>query len=508
MHENSNKELKQSSGQSLIDERIKKLNELKDEGINPYPYNYNVNSYSREIKEKYVNLNPEDKTNDVYSVAGRIILFRKMGKASFITIRDDKGDLQLYLRSDDIGDNYSLIKKLDLGDFIGAEGFIFKTKMGEVSVYVNKFEILSKSLKPFPDKYHGLKEQELKYRKRYLDLMINPESKEVLTKRMLILKHVRDFLNDKGFLEVETPILHPIYGGAAAKPFITHHNVLKMDLYLRISPELYLKRLIVGGYEKVYDINKNFRNEGIDTTHNPEFTMLELYQAYADYNDMMKLTEDLFEYVALKINNTTKIKFKNNDVDLKAPWHRITMLDAIKKYANIDVSDKSVEELNEIIINNNIEFDKDQNWGNLVCAIFEYFCEDKFIQPTFVLDHPEESTPLCKKHKTDSRLIERFEPFCCGMELANAYSELNDPIHQRKLLEDQASQLKKGNEEANPLDEDFLEAIEYGMPPTGGLGIGIDRMAMLILSQESIRDILYFPTMKPEIKEKSETKEK
>lgn len=490
-----------SSGQSLVDDRLKKLEELRKQGINPYPYNFDVSATAKEIKEKYSNLKPEEKTKDEYSVAGRIVLFRRMGKASFITLRQDSEDLQLYIRSNDVGEKeYELIKKFDLGDFIGAKGTVFKTKMGEVTIYVSSFEMLCKATKPLPDKYHGLQDQELKYRKRHLDLIMNKESKEVLTKRMLILKHIREFLNDKGFLEVETPILHTLYGGAAAKPFKTHHNALNMDLFLRISPELYLKRLIVGGYEKVYDINKNFRNEGIDSTHNPEFTMLELYEAYTDYHDMMKLTEDLFEYVALKINGTTKTKFRGKNIDVKVPWKRITMLDSIKDHAGIDAGKMSVEELAAFVKEKGVEFDKEERWGNYVLAIFEHFCEDKYDDPVFITDYPEESTPLCKRHKSDPRLIEQFEPLCCGVELANAYSELNDPIHQRKLLEDQARQLKAGNEEANPLDEDFIEAIEQGMPPTGGLGIGIDRMAMILLGQESVRDILFFPTMKPEIK--------
>ncbi len=503
MREENNKSTQdnKTTGEALIEERLKKLDEIKKEGINPYPYNYEITTNAKEIKEKYKDLEPQEKRDDEVSIAGRIILFRKMGKASFITLRQDSGDIQVYIRRDDVGDReYELIKKLDLGDFLGTKGTIFKTKMGEITVYAKEFKILCKTTKPLPDKYHGLQDQELKYRKRHLDLIMNKESKEILTKRMQILKHIREFLDERGFLEVETPILHTIYGGAAAKPFKTHHNTLKMDLFLRISPELYLKRLIVGGYEKVYDINKNFRNEGIDATHNPEFTMLELYQAYTDYNDMMKLTEELFEYVALKINGTTKTKYKGKEIDLKAPWARVTMLDSIKEHTGIDASTMGEDELKEFIQEKNVEFDAEENWGNFVLAIFEHFCEDKYDNPTFIIDHPEESTPLCKKHKEDPRLIERFEPFCCGAELANAYSELNDPIHQRKLLEDQARQLKEGNEEANPIDEDFLEAIEQGMPPTGGLGIGIDRMAMIILGQESIRDILFFPTMKPEIK--------
>ncbi|MCC7574769.1 lysine--tRNA ligase [Candidatus Woesearchaeota archaeon] len=497
MSDESNK----SSGVALVEERLRKLDELRNQGINPYPYTFDVTSFADEIKKKYAYLKPEEKVEDVVSVAGRVVLFRRMGKASFITIRQDSGDLQLYIRSEDVGsDNYDLIKKFDLGDFIGASGSVFKTRMGEVTVYVQKFEMLCKAIKPLPDKYHGLQDQELKYRKRHLDLIMSPSSKDVLTKRMLILKYIREFLDARGFLEVETPVLHTLYGGAAAKPFKTFHNTLKMDLFLRISPELYLKRLIVGGYEKVYDINKNFRNEGIDATHNPEFTMLELYEAYADYQDMMRLTEELYEFVALKINGSTKVNFKGKEIDLKAPWKRVTMLDSVKEHAGIDASSMSVDDLKKFVRDKRVEFDKEETWGNFVLAIFEHFCEDKYDDPVFVIDHPEESTPLCKKHKTDSRLIERFEPFCCGMELANAYSELNDPLHQRKLLEDQARQLKLGNEDANPLDEDFLEAIEQGMPPTGGLGIGVDRLAMLILGQESIRDILFFPTMKPEKK--------
>lgn len=494
------------SGQKLVEERLKKLQELKDMKVNPYPYKYDVNANSQQIKEKYESLKPEEHVKDNYKLAGRIILFRRMGKVSFLTIKDGAGTIQLYIRSDDVGaENYEVLKKFDLGDFIGAEGDVFRTKMGEISIYVKNFEMLCKAIRPLPDKFHGLKDQELKYRKRYLDLIMNSESREVLEKRMKMMQAVREFMNNKEFLEVETPILHPIYGGAAAKPFKTFHNDLKMELFLRISPELYLKRLIVGGFERVYDINKNFRNESIDTTHNPEFTMLEAYWAYADYNDIMKLTEDLYEYAAIKVNGTTKSTFKGQEIDVKAPWKRITMLEAIQEHVGIDAGNMTKEELKEFVEEKGVEFDREDTWGNYVIAIFEHYCEDKFIQPTFVIDHPEESTPLCKKHREDPRLIERFEPFCCGMELANAYSELNDPIHQRKLLEDQARQLRAGNEEANPVDEDFLEAIEQGMPPTGGLGIGLDRMAMLLLGQESIRDVILFPTMKPEVQNTQST---
>ncbi|MGM5480689.1 MAG: lysine--tRNA ligase [Nanobdellota archaeon] len=484
----------------LIKERKRKLSELEERGVNPYPYTFAISKKAQAILDEHKGLEPESTTESFESLAGRIVLLRRMGKASFVTIQDSTAKIQLYFRADDVGkEEYKLLKKLDMGDFVGVSGDVFTTKTGEITIHVKSFKILSKALRPLPEKYHGLKDTELKYRKRYLDLITNQDSKKVFEQRSKILHEVRSFLQEKGFLEVETPILQPLYGGAAAKPFITHHNELDMPLYLRISPELYLKRLIVGGFEKVFDINKNFRNEGIDTTHNPEFTMLELYQAYADYNTMMTLMESMFEHVAKKVFGTTTFTFKGKQIDVSVPWRRITMIDAIKEYAGIDVNEKSVEELQDIIESNLIEFDKELNWGNLVTALFEHYCEDKFIDPTFVIDHPKESTPLCKAKRGDDRLIERFEPFCMGMELANAYSELNNPIKQRELLEDQQRQLSKGDEEANPIDEDFLEAIEQGMPPTGGLGIGLDRMIMLMTGQESIRDVILFPTMKPDV---------
>ncbi|MFT4282972.1 MAG: lysine--tRNA ligase [Candidatus Woesearchaeota archaeon] len=484
----------------LINERKKKLDELKQK-VNPYPVLFSKEKTNpNTIKEKHSDLKAGDKTNDIYSVAGRIMLFRRMGKAAFITIKDNFESIQVYLRQDDTK-SFDLIKNLDLGDFIGVTGHVFVTKMGELTIHGSELEVLAKAIRPLPDKHKGLQDTELKYRRRYLDLITNEESSNTFKKRLQMMQSIREFFISKGFLEVETPILHTIYGGAAAKPFITHHNDLKMDLYLRISPELYLKRLIVGGFDAVFDINKNFRNEGIDTTHNPEFTMLEAYKAYTDYKYMMKLTEELFEFVAKKVNGTTKTTFKGKEIDLKAPWPRITMLDAIKKYANINASNMSEKELEDFVKENNIPFDKEKKWGNFVLAIFEELCEDKFENPTFIIDHPVESTPLCKAHPNDDRLIERFEPFCMGIELANAYSELNDPIVQRKLLEDQARQLSEGlDDEANPMDEDFLMAIEQGMPPTGGLGIGLDRMAMVILGKDSIRDVIFFPTMKPEEK--------
>lgn len=482
----------------LVEERLKKLENLKSKGINPFPYKYDVTDYADSIKKKFDSIKAEEHTGKNVSVAGRIMLFRDMGKVAFLTLKDSTGQIQLYLRKNDLGADYDLVSFLDIGDFVGAKGEVFKTMKGELSIYVKSFVFLSKSLRPMPDKFHGLKDTELRYRKRHLDLIMNSETADVFIKRIRIIKAIREFLDERGFLEVETPTLQPVYGGAAAKPFTTMHNELKMKLFLKISDELYLKRLIIGGFSKVYEIDKDFRNEGIDTTHNPEFTMLEAYWAYADYHDMMKLTEDMYEFVAKKVLGTTKSKFKGVEIDFKAPWKKITMLDAIKKYVGIDAGKMSEKELAKFVNDEKIPFDKKPSWGNYVNAIFEEKCEDKFIQPTFVIDHPRESTPLCKVHREDERLIERFEPFCCGMELANAYSELNDPIVQRKLLEEQAKLLRSGDEEANPLDEDFIEAMEQGMPPTGGLGVGIDRMVMLLLGQESIRDVLFFPTMKPE----------
>jgi len=486
----------------LIKDRINKLNEIRSWGVNPYPYNYDKDTSSKEIDEKYSKIKEEEYSKDIHSVAGRIVALRNMGKAAFFKIRDQDGDVQVYIRKDDVKELYKIFKKCDFGDFVGVKGKVFKTKTGELSIHAEEFTLLCKSLRPLPEKFHGLKDTETKYRKRYLDLITNEKSKEVFINRSKIMTAIREFLNDRDFLEVDTPTLHTIYGGAAAKPFTTHHNSLDLDLFLRISPELYLKRLIVGGFEKVYEINKNFRNEDIDTTHNPEFVLMEVYQAYADYNDMMELMEQLYETVALKVLGTTKFEFKGEIVDVKAPWDRITMKDAIDAHVHIDVDKMNLDELKAFTKDNKIKMDKTESWGNYVVAIYEELCEDKFINPTFVLDYPKESTPLCKTHRDDDRLIERFEPMCMGMELGNAYSELNDPIVQRKLLEDQQKQLNKGDEEANPIDEDFLEAIEQGMPPTGGLGIGIERMIMLFLGQESIRDITFFPTMKPIVEEK------
>ncbi len=496
--------------EQIVGERKRKLKELR-KIINPYPYKFNQKNFSVDIKQKYDKLKENSKNKDKVQIAGRVITIRNLGKLIFATIQDSKGKIQIVLqKSESEQKSFDLFKKyVDAGDIVGANGSIMKTNTGEVSVLVKKIEILSKSLLPLPEKWHGIQDKEERYRKRYLDLIMNPEVKQVFEKRTLVLDAIREFLKQKEFSEVETPFLQTLYGGASAKPFKTYLNALDMELYLAVSPELYLKRLIVGGYDKVFTISRNFRNEGIDRWHNPEFTMMEIYQAYADYNDMMKLFEDIYEYVFKKVNGSTKIKFRGKNIDFKGPWKRMTMAQAIKKYVGIDVNKMSQKEICEFVSKSKTE-SKGECWGWSVQAIFENFCEEKIERPTFIIDHPLETTPLCKLHRNDKlcRTIERFEPFCMGAELGNAYSELNDPEMQRQLLEEQQKLLKKGDEEANPLDEDFLQAIEIGMPPTGGLGLGIDRMVMLLTEQESIRDVLLFPFMRAEDKVEGKKKEK
>jgi lysyl-tRNA synthetase class 2 len=487
-------ELRLEKEHHLIAERVKKLNQLKEFGINPYPYKFNQTHHSLELHEKYKTLNAEEHTTDTVAIAGRIVGLRKLGKMAFSHVRDNEGKIQLLLNEQDTK-NYDQIKLLDVGDYIGVHGTIFKTKTGELTVKVLGYNILAKSLRPLPEKYHGIQDIEIKYRQRYLDLIMDDHSKKIFETRTKILKALKEFLDTKGFMEVETPILQPIYGGAAAKPFITHHNELDMKLYLRISLELYLKRLIVGGYERVYEIGKVFRNEGIDTSHNPEFTLMECYAAYWDYNDVMELVEDAYNYVTLKVLGTTTITYQGKEINLQKPWKRMTMKDALKEFSGTDVNGMSNDELKKLLDKHKIEYRDDMTTGLLINQLFK-IVEEKLIQPVFIIDHPKETTPLCKLHRHDSSLIERFEPYINGWEVGNAYSELNDPIRQRYLLEEQAKELRSGLEESNPMDEDFCKAVEYGMPPMGGLGIGIDRMVMLLTDSVSIRDILFFPTMK------------
>lgn len=485
--------------EELIQERTRKLDEIRRIGVNPYPYSYKRTHNSTAIKTQFEKLQPEEEDPTEAKVAGRIVGLRRMGQLTFMHIQDEQDKLQIVLRKDVLGDQkYGFLKLLDMGDWIGANGNILRTKRGELSVNAKDFELLCKSLRSLPEKWHGLQDTELRYRQRYVDLIVNPDVKKTMLIRSKIIQLLREFFHEKGFVEVETPVLQSIYGGANARPFTTHHHDLDMKMYLRISLELYHKRLIVGGLEKVFEIGHVFRNEGIDREHNPEFTLLECYQAYADYNDMMELTEDVYNYVTMKLFGTTKITYQDNEIDFKKPWKRISMIDAIQEYGNVDVKNKSDDELIRLTEQHNVQIDGEKTRGKLIAGLFEELCEDKLIQPTFIIDHPIETTPLCKPLRDgDQNMVERFEPFINTWEIGNAYSELNDPVLQRKLLEDQASALRAGDLEAQPMDEDFVRSIEQGMPPTGGLGLGIDRMIMLLTNSPSIRDVIFFPTMKP-----------
>ena len=482
------------SDNKLKIQRIENLNNLKSLKVNPYPYTFNQTHHASEILKKYEKLANEEKTKDKVSVAGRIMTLRMMGKAAFGHLQDDSGKIQFYIREDNVGGKiYSIFKNFDLGDIAGVSGIVFRTKTGEVSVWVENIELLSKSLLPLPEKFHGLKDTEIRYRQRYLDMVMNPEVKRVFEKRATIVREMRSFLDSRGFIEVEIPVLQPVYGGAAARPFITHVNSLNRDFYLQISPELYLKRLIIGGMEKVYFLGKNFRNEDIDRTHNPEFSMMECYEAYVDYNTVMKLTEDMIEHICKKVNGTTKIKYNNNIIDFKAPWTRITMFEAIKKFAKLDVEKMSDTELKSEIHKAKLEAG---SRDEMINELFEHYAESKLIQPTFITDYPLTICPLTKVHRKNPKLVERFEAFVNGTELANAYSELNDPIEQDVRFSMQEKNREEGDEEAHPIDKDFVTAMEYGMPPCGGLGIGVDRLVIFLTAQESIRDVIPFPLMK------------
>jgi len=492
-----------------IKERYQKAQDLTQLGVNPYPYTFEQTHHAKDILAKHHGLAPETHTTDEVSVAGRIMLFRPMGKACFAQIQDQSGRVQFYARADEIGDNYAIVKKLDLGDIVGVQGVIFATKTGEITISVKKITILTKAVRELPDKYHGIKDPELKYRYRYLDLMMNQQVREVFEKRSKIVASVREYFTEKGFMEVETPLLQTQYGGANARPFITHINAWNMPMFLSISPELYLKRLIVGGFEKVFTICKNFRNEGVDHSHNPEFTMLEAYNSFGDYNTMMEIVEQCYERAAIAANGTTQLTIFMRDengeaypveVDMKAPWPRKTTAQIISEIVKIDILAMDEQAIRQWCLEHNIEVDANATWGLCVKEIFDTFVEHTIIQPTHIIDRPKESSPLCKEHRVDKRLIEQCEPIGAGMELGNIYSELNDPIKQRALLEEQANQLRGGDVEAHPMDEDFIRAIEHGMPPTGGLGIGIDRMVMLLTSQSTLKDVILFPIVRPEPK--------
>ena len=479
----------------LIKIRKEKLEELKKQGKNPFEITkYNRTHTSEDIKNNFEELEGKD-----VSIAGRIVAKRIMGKASFCHIQDMQGKIQSYVSINDLGEeSYSDFKTYDIGDIIGITGFVFKTRTEEISVHAKKVVLLTKSLRPLPEKFHGLKDTELRYRQRYVDLIMNPEVKETFLLRTKIIKEIRRILDSKGYTEVDTPILNTIAGGAAARPFITHHNTLDMDMYLRIANELYLKRLIVGGFDKVYEMGRMFRNEGISIKHNPEFTNIELYSAYEDYHDMMDITEEIISTVAKNVLGTTKITYQGTPIDLTPGWKRITMIDSIKEVTEIDFNTINTdEEAQEVLKKLGIEFESTITRGEAINLVFEEKVEETLIQPTFIYDYPIEVCPLTKKKPSDPRLTERFEIFIGGREYGNAYSELNDPIDQYERFLDQVRQKNAGNEEANDMDEDFVQALEYGMPPTGGLGIGVDRLIMLLTDSASIRDVLLFPTMKP-----------
>ena len=478
----------------LIKVRRQKLADLQAAGKNPFEImKYDVTHHSKEIKDNFEELEGKE-----VAVAGRLMFKRVMGKASFCNVQDLQGGIQAYVARDEIGvESYQDFKKMDIGDIVGIKGKVFATKTGEKSIHAEEVILLSKSLKPLPEKFHGLTDTDTRYRQRYVDLIMNEESKEVFIKRSKIISKIRSYLDGQGFMEVETPMLVSNAGGASARPFETHYNALSEDVKLRISLELYLKRLIVGGLEKVYEIGRVFRNEGVDTRHNPEFTLMELYQAYTDYHGMMDLTENLYRYLAEEVCGGTKIQYKDFEIDLGKPFERITMVDAVKKYSGVDFKEiKTLEEARAAAEEHHVEYEERHKRGDILNLFFEEFVEDKLIQPTFVMDHPVEISPLTKRKPEDPDYVERFEFFMNGWEMANAYSELNDPIDQRERFKAQEELLVQGDEEANTTDEDFLNALEIGMPPTGGIGFGIDRMVMLLTNSTAIRDVLLFPTMK------------
>lgn len=476
--------------------RREKLDALKAAGKNPYEkVRYDRTAFSADIKDAY-----EEYENKVVGVAGRLISKRVMGKASFAVILDGKGTIQSYLSVNELGDEYAAFKDYDIGDIIGITGFVFKTRTGEVSVHAQSVELLSKSLLPLPEKFHGLKDEDIRYRNREVDLIANPEVKKTFIMRSKILKEIRNYLDGIGYLEVDTPVLQPLEIGAAARPFKTHHNALDIDMYLRIETELYLKRLIVGGFDRVYEVGRIFRNEGMDRSHNPEFTTVEMYQAYSDYRDMMDEIEDMYRTVAEKVCGTAKITYQGVEIDLGAKWERLTMIEAVKKYAGVDYNDwKSDEDARKAAKDKGVEVEEGEKAtkGHVLIAFFDAFVEEKLIQPTFIYDYPVENSPLAKRKPKDPAFTERFEYFIYAREMGNAFSELNDPIDQRQRFEKQVAEKRaKGGNDAK-VDEDFVTALEYGMPPTGGLGFGVDRLVMLLTDSASIRDVILFPTMKP-----------
>jgi lysyl-tRNA synthetase class 2 len=491
----------------LIKRRHEELKELGERGIETFAYSFDVDSDSHSIKNNF-----QEGIEKNVRIAGRIMAIRRMGKASFAHIQDYTGRIQVYLKKDEIGDAYDAFKLMDIGDIIGIEGFVFKTKTGEISVHTRDLKLLTKSLQPLPIAKEVIDEQgnkvifdqfsdkELRYRRRYVDLIVNPDIKDVFIKRSKIISAIRNYLDTSGYLEVETPILQPLYGGAAARPFITHHNALDTELYLRIADELYLKRLIVGGFNGVYEISKDFRNEGMDRSHNPEFTMMELYVPYKDYNWMMEYVEKMIEYACKNVFNTLAFNIDGKEIDFKSPWKRVSMIEAIEEKTGLNVLSCSIDDIKSAAKKIGIDVSSIHSRAKFIDEIFSAAVEPELIQPTFIIDYPLELSPLAKKHRTKLGVVERFEGYVFGREICNAFSELNDPIDQRNRFEDQVKMREEGDDEAHQIDEDFIRALEFGMPPTSGLGVGIDRLVMLLTNQPSIRDVIFFPQMKPEIK--------
>lgn len=505
MSEEINNNNQENELSEMLQIRRGKLDELRELGIDPFGKKFERANHAGELISKYDGMTHDEleEANIKVSVAGRLMAKRGMGKAIFAHIQDLSGKIQVYVRQDSVpADKFAAFRLLDLGDIIGVTGTVFKTKTGETTIKVDDVEILTKSLYPLPDKYHGLKDVELRYRQRYVDLIINPEVQQTFILRSRIIQSMRRYLDSLGYLEVETPTLHAIAGGAAAKPFITHHNALDMELYMRIAIELHLKRLIVGGMEKVYEIGRVYRNEGMSTRHNPEFTMIELYEAYADYEDIMRLTENLVAHIAQEVLGTTKVNYQGQEVDLTPAWRRVSMVDAVKEVTGVDFGvHMSDEEAHKLAKEHKVPVEPHMTFGHILNAFFEQFVEETLIQPTFITGHPVEISPLAKKNEQDPRFTDRFELFIVAREHANAFTELNDPIDQRQRFEAQLQEREQGNDEAHEMDDDFIRALEYGMPPTGGLGIGVDRLVMLLTNSASIRDVLLFPHMRPSLKD-------
>jgi len=483
----------------LMRQRKEKLSEIRKAGINPYPHKFTPTHTTVVIRKDFDEVDDTPDETHRVTVAGRIMTKRDHGKSSFANLQDSEGQIQIYVRRDGVGaESYLIYRRFDVGDIIGVSGVVFRTRTGELTILVDEVELLSKSIRSLPEKWHGLQDKQTRYRQRYADLIMNPEVKSVFIKRTQIVRTIREMLDAQNFIEVETPVLQPIYGGASARPFMTYHNTLDQQFYLRIANELYLKRLIVGGFDRVYEFSRDFRNEGMDRDHNPEFTMLELYVAYADYLEIMKLTENLIAATVEKLHGSKQISYQEKTLDFSPPWQRMTMIESIQQHADIDPELLTKHELFTTAVAAGVALEGDESRGEIIAELFDVFVESKLDQPTIIYDYPIEVSPFAKKKPDNPDFVERFEFFMCGMEVGNAFSELNDPIDQRQRFMEQASKLEKGDEEAFMVDEDYLRALEYGMPPTGGLGIGIDRLTMLLTDQYSIRDVILFPQMRPE----------